>query len=105
MSKQLESKPGCIQRTLQVLGDRWTSLIIRDLSKSPATFSSLEASLPGISPRTLSQRIDMLESEEIIKKKCYCQKPPRFEYELTKKGEDLQKVLAQMAKWGAKYPA
>lgn len=103
--KTLEAKPGCIQRALEVLGDKWTPLIIRDLSTKPATFSALEASLTGISPRTLSQRIDMLESEKIIKKECYCERPPRFEYVLTEKGKDLQKVLSQMASWGAKYPS
>lgn len=102
--KTLEAKPGCIQRALEVLGDKWTPLIIRDLSSDSATFSTLEASLTGISPRTLSQRIDMLEAEKIIQKKCYCERPPRFEYVLTDKGKDLQKVLAQMASWGAKYP-
>lgn len=101
----IEPKPGCIKRALDVIGDKWTLLIIRDLSAKPTTFSALETSLSGISPRTLSQRIDMLEAEKIIKKKCYCERPPRFEYVLTEKGKDLQKVLVQMARWGAKYQA
>ncbi len=104
MTKTLEPKPGCIKRSLDVIGDKWTPLILRDLSISPATFSGLETSLKGISPRTLSQRIDMLEAEKVIRRKCYCQKPPRYEFVLTEKGEDLQKILSQMAKWGAKYP-
>lgn len=103
--KTLESKPGCIQRALVILGDKWTPLVIRDLSSKPATFSDLESSLEGISPRTLSQRLSLLETEEIIKRKCYCQRPPRFEYVLTDKGRDLEKVLLDMAKWGEKYPA
>ena len=103
--KTLETKPGCIQRALVILGDKWTPLVIRDLSGASATFSDLETSLVGISPRTLSQRLNLLESERIIEKTCYCERPPRFEYSLTDKGRDLEKVLLDMAKWGEKYPA
>ena len=94
-----------IKRALVVLGDKWTPLILQDLSKSQLTFSGLESSLQGISPRTLSQRLDLLEKQKIIKKKCYCDHPPRFEYILTDKGKDLGKVLSEMNDWGAKYPS
>lgn len=98
-----QSQPRCIQTTLRIMGDKWTALILRDLSAGVNTFSCLEVSLTGISPRTLSQRLDMLEDEGIIEKLKYCRRPPRFKYVLTEKGCELQAVLTRMAEWGAKY--
>lgn len=73
-SPKIEERPGCIQHTLEIMGDKWTGLIIRDLSSRPATFTQLEVSLVGISPRTLSQRLDKLEAEAIITKQLYCER-------------------------------
>lgn len=98
-----QDQPFCIQTTLRIMGDRWTGLILRNLSTGTNTFSCLEASLAGISPRTLSQRLDMLENEGIIEKRQYCEHPPRSQYLLTKKGSELQTVLTKMVEWGAKY--
>lgn len=98
-----QDQPLCIQTTLRILGDKWTGLILRDLSTGTNTFSCLEVSLTGISPRTLSQRLDMLEIEGIIEKRQYCEHPPRSKYLLTEKGYELQDVLTKMAEWGARY--
>jgi DNA-binding HxlR family transcriptional regulator len=103
MPKQIEKSPGCIQRTLEIMGDKWTALILLQLNDSEATFTELETSLAGISPRTLSQRLDKLEAEEIVAKHMYCERPPRFRYQITKKGSELHGVLRKMADWGAKY--
>lgn len=92
-----------LEATLEIIGDKWTLLLVRSLGREPLAFCKLECSLEGISPRTLSQRLDMLEAKKIISKKQYCQHPPRHKYQLTKKGEDLQKVLQSMSRWGAKY--
>lgn len=99
-TQPIEKRAGCLQHTLQILGDKWTPLIIRDLTACPATFSDLETSLVGISPRTLSQRLDMLESEDIVVKRLYCERPPRYQYVLTPKGLGLQDILSKMAEWG-----
>lgn len=101
--KPIEKRPGCIQETLKVIGDKWTALILLELSKCQATFSELELTLDGISPRTLSQRLDMLESEAVLAKIKYCEHPPRYQYQITQKGQELHGVLRQMADWGAKY--
>lgn len=101
ITKQVQ--PLCIQTTLRIMGDKWTALILRDLTANINTFSRLEVSLLGISPRTLSQRLDMLESEGIINKRQYCERPPRYKYLLTKKGSELQDVLTKMAEWGSRY--
>ena len=94
---------GCLQTTLRILGDKWTGIILEELSGGPLNFSSLETKIHNISPRTLSQRLDKLQSEGIIDKRLYCEHPPRYKYQLTAKGSGLQEVLAKMAEWGAKY--
>lgn len=101
--EKLESRPGCIQTALRIVGDKWSPLLLGQLIESDKTFGELELELAGISPRTLSQRLDMLEGESIIEKKQYCKHPPRYKYGLTSKGSELQLALKQLADWGAKY--
>jgi len=101
----IEKQPGCVAGALEVVGNKWTALIVMELAKGPSRFSALEAALGGISPRTLSQRLDYLESAKIINKKSYNEVPPRVEYSLTSKGKDLIDILKSMAEWGNKYPA
>lgn len=100
---QLEPKIGCIAAAMEIIGSKWTALILRDLVGGPKRFGELEKSLAGISPRTLSQRMDDLESQGIVTRKTYAEVPPRCEYSLTEKGEDLIPILKQMAVWGDKY--
>lgn len=101
--KTLEPKAGCIECAAHILGSKWTALILRDLATGPKRFCEFERSMPGISPRTLSQRLDDLEKEGIVSKKSFAEVPPRTEYTLTPKGSDLLPVLEKMAIWGAKY--
>lgn len=101
--KKLESKDGCIAGAMAIIGSKWTALILRDLHGGPKRFGELEKSLNGISPRTLSQRLDDLEQCGILTKKSFAEVPPRTEYALTPKGSDLVPVLQQMAAWGDKY--
>lgn len=100
---QVEKKPGCVRAALEILGDKWSPILLGCLFENKKTFSELSAEMPGISPRTLSARLDDLECAEIIVKKQYCERPPRYTYELTKKGQDLRSILIQMANWGQKY--
>lgn len=100
---QLETKEGCIASAMKIIGNKWTALLLRDLYSGPRRFGELERSLAGISPRTLSQRLDDLEQCGIILKKSYQETPPHTEYSLTEKGNDLVPVLQQMAAWGTKY--
>lgn len=101
----LETKGGCIAAAMEIIGNKWTALILRDLHEGPRRFGELESSLQGISPRTLSQRLDDLEAHNIITKECFNEVPPRVTYTLTQKGQDIVPVLQQMANWGAKYYA
>jgi DNA-binding HxlR family transcriptional regulator len=104
-STPIESKEGCLASCTEVLGNKWTALILRDLASGPRRFSQLERSIKGMSPRTLSQRLDNLEQKGIITKQSFAEVPPRVEYSLTSKGTDLIPVLKQMAGWGDKYLA
>ena len=88
---------------LEVLGDKWTPFLIARLVDAPRTFLELEELLPGISPRTLSQRLKKLEEEHILTKVLYEKRPERYRYSLTKKGTELTALLEQMAIWGEKY--
>jgi len=88
---------------MQIVGNKWTALILRDLFSGPKRFCELEKSVGNINPRTLSQRLDDLEAYGIITKESFAEVPPRTEYTLTQKGQDLRPVLKQMAAWGTKY--
>lgn len=102
-SEALESKSGCIASAMEIIGNKWTALILRDLAHGPKRFGELEKSVGSINPRTLSQRLDDLEKHAIITKESYAEVPPRTEYRLTAKGEDLIPVLRAMSAWGDKY--
>ena len=79
-----------VARTLDIIGERWTVLILRDLFREgPRRFQDFERSLAGISPNTLSARLKRLEEHTIVSRRFYEQHPPRAEYELTDKGREL----------------
>jgi DNA-binding HxlR family transcriptional regulator len=101
--KSIEPKVGCIASAMEIIGNKWTALILRDLFGGPRRFCELEKSVGSINPRTLSQRLDDLEDHGIITKQSFAEVPPRTEYTLTKKGEDLLPILKQMAAWGTKH--
>jgi DNA-binding HxlR family transcriptional regulator len=83
-----------------IIGAKWTALLLHDLSEGPRRFSELERACPGISPRTLSERLRQLEHEEIVERHSYAEVPPRVEYELTAKGESLQPIIDAMREFG-----
>lgn len=101
----MNAKPdtSCLQNTVDVLGDKWTALIINELAQGPSCFCDVEKTLYGISPRTLSQRLDKLQLEGIIAKEMYKKRPPRYHYYLTSKGQELTSILDAMSTWGAKH--
>ncbi|HSX45380.1 MAG TPA: helix-turn-helix domain-containing protein [Candidatus Saccharimonadia bacterium] len=103
VTKPIEPKVGCIASAMQIVGNKWTALILRDLFSGPKRFCELEKSVGSINPRTLSQRLDDLEEHGIINRQSFAEVPPRTQYSLTEKGEDLLPILQQMATWGTKY--
>jgi len=102
-TKPIEPHVGCIASAMQIIGTKWTALILRDLFAGPKRFCELEKSVGSINPRTLSQRLDDLEAQGIITKQSFAEAPPRTEYTLTPKGRDLLPILKQMAAWGTKH--
>ena len=93
-----------IARSLDVVGDRWTILILRDLVRfGPRKFQDLERSLSRISPNTLSLRLKRLEEAGIVERRFYAQHPPRAEYVLTEVGNELRPVLKALFEWGERH--
>lgn len=95
---------GCpVARTAQLIGNKWTPLIVRDLAVGQRRFSELERSLIGISPKTLSERLKRLEEANVVERQCFAEVPPRVEYSLTEKGFALLPVIDQMRTFGARW--
>jgi DNA-binding HxlR family transcriptional regulator len=92
-----------VARTLDIIGERWTILILRDLLLiGPRRFQDLQESLPGVSPNTLSARLKTLEEHDIVVRQFYDDHPPRAEYVLTEKGRTLGPILKALREWGRK---
>jgi DNA-binding HxlR family transcriptional regulator len=83
--------------TAEIIGSKWTAIIVHDLSEGARRFSELERSCPGISPRTLSERLRVLEQEGIITRQSARR---RVDYELTDKGQALLPIIEAMRRFG-----
>ena len=104
---RLYSDPLCpVARALDVIGEKWTLLILRDLTLNPSRrFQDLIESLKGCAPNTLSARLSSLEELGLIERRQYEQHPPRMEYVLTDKGREVRPVLKALKAWGLKLQA
>ena len=104
MRRAYKTQDGCpVARTLDIIGDRWTMLILRDLFRGCSKFSNFLQSLEGISPNLLADRLKRLEERGIVKRVFYSDHPPRAEYQLTEKGRALGPVLLAIGDWGFEY--
>lgn len=83
----------------EILGKRWTGLIIRVLLEGPRRFSDISALIPNMSDKMLGERFRELESLGIVSRKVYPEVPVRVEYELTEKGKALKLALDEVQKW------
>ena len=95
----------CVSNTIKIIGSKWTTLLLRELCEGTKRFGELERALDGISPRTLSARLQQLEIKGIITKKVFAQVPLRVEYSLTSKGKSLKNIIETMHQWGRQYPS
>jgi DNA-binding HxlR family transcriptional regulator len=93
-----------IARTLSVIGDRWTLLVLRDAFLGTRRFDAFQASL-GITRHRLADRLRKLVEHGVLRRERYQASPPRFEYRLTEKGHDLYGVIVTIAGWGDKHMA
>jgi DNA-binding HxlR family transcriptional regulator len=92
-----------VAKTASIVSGKWTLLIIRDLTTGTKRFSELERSLTGISPKTLSERLSVLESEGILRRQTYAEVPPKVEYSLTEKGQALFVLIEDMRDYGRRW--
>jgi DNA-binding HxlR family transcriptional regulator len=91
------------ENAFELLGKRWTGLIIRTLLSGQKRFTDIAVSIPNMSARMLTERFKELEKEGIVIRKVYPEIPVRIEYELTEKGVDLQNVMDEIQKWAEKW--
>lgn len=104
MAKSYELKDCPVARTLDVIGERWTILLLRDLFlQGPRRFQDFQESLTGLAPNTLSARLKTLEAQGLVAGRLYSEHPPRLEYHLTEKGKSLGPVLKALREWGLRH--
>ena len=87
-------------RALDLVGDKWTLLIVRDLAAGPRRFVELQRILPGISTEQLRSRLNRMVADGLLTRRRYREVPPRVDYELTQRSRELLPVLGALARWG-----
>jgi DNA-binding HxlR family transcriptional regulator len=87
-------------RALDLVGDKWTLLIIRDLAAGPRRFVELQRVLPGISTEQLRSRLNRMVADGLLTRQRYREVPPRVDYELTERSRELMPVVGALARWG-----
>ena len=92
-----------VSRTLDVLGDRWSLLVVRDLMRGKRRFADFLESKEGIPTNTLAERLKRLVRAGIVESHRYNEHPPRLEYVLTPKGEELRPIIRAMVDWGVRH--
>ena len=87
-------------RALDLVGDKWTLLIVRDLVSGPRRFVELQRTLPGISTEQLRSRLNRMVADGLLTRQRYREVPPRVDYELTERSGELMPVIGALARWG-----
>lgn len=107
MMGKSEDMPACpVETTLQLIGNKWQVLILRDLlANGTLRFKELQRSIGKISQKVLTSNLRTMEDAGLVSRKVYAEVPPRVEYSLTALGQSLQPVLDAMEKWGTGYKA
>jgi DNA-binding HxlR family transcriptional regulator len=102
LKRDYEGQNCSIARALEVVGERWTLLIVRDVFLGLRRFDQLQESL-GIARNVLTDRLNRLVEEGILERVRYSERPERFEYRLTAKGRELNIALTALRQWGDKH--
>jgi DNA-binding HxlR family transcriptional regulator len=104
MTKSYEQKDCPVAHALDLIGERWTILLLRDLVlHGPRRFQDFQESLAGAAPNTISSRLKDLESNGLVERRVYSEHPPRLEYQLTEAGKSLAPLLKALRDWGRKH--
>jgi DNA-binding HxlR family transcriptional regulator len=104
LNREYEGQNCSIAGTLELVGERWTLLILRDAFLRVRRFEDFQRSL-GIARNVLSARLQLLCDEGILERRAYQERPVRYEYRLTEKGIDLWPILMTIMKWGDRHMA
>jgi DNA-binding HxlR family transcriptional regulator len=102
LGNEYEGQVCSIARTLEMVGERWTILVIREVFNGNRRFSEMQRSL-GVARNVLTARLQRLVDEDILERRPYSERPERYEYFLTEKGLDLWPVMTALMQWGDKY--
>ena len=102
LKREYEGQNCSIARALEIVGERWTLLIIRDVFLGIRRFDELQESL-GVARNVLTDRLNRLVGEGVLERTPYSERPTRYEYRLTAKGRDLNIALSGLRQWGDKY--
>lgn len=92
-----------VEYTASLIGNKWKIIILRELLSGTKRYNELTRNVVGISPKVLTENLRELEADGIISRKIYPVVPPKVEYSLTEKGEDLKNVVESMRQFGLKY--
>lgn len=92
-----------LAHTLNIVGDKWTLLVLHRISTGKSTFKELQEALTPIPSNILSSRLKILEENEMIKAELYSEHPPRYKYILTEKGRDFRHVFNSIVLWSNKH--
>lgn len=99
-----EELPECpVATTVQLIGNKWKLLILRNLLARPWRFNEMLRSIPGISQKVLTDNLRAMEKDEIITRTVYPEVPPRVEYALSDLGESMRPIIKAMEEWGLTY--
>ncbi len=93
------------EKAIAILGKKWTGLILRSLMEGPRRFTEISTYVSGLSDRLLSQRLQELEQEAIVKRVVYTGRPVVIEYSLTEKGQDLREAVVAIQRWADRWEA
>lgn len=102
LNRSYEGQDCSIARALEIVGERWTLLVVREVALGKRRFDEILGGL-GIASNVLTDRLNRLVHEGILERVAYSERPPRFEYRLTEKGRELAVVLLALMQWGDRH--
>ncbi len=88
-----------IQKAFEILGKKWSGLVLYTLLEDPMRFTDIRRNIPDLSDRVLAERLRELERLQLVKRNVYTRIPVKVEYELTKKGKELEKSMREIERW------
>lgn len=101
-----EELPECpVATCVQLIGNKWKLLIIRNLLAAPQRFTEMKKSIPGISQKVLTDNLRSLENDGLVNREVFAEVPPRVVYSLSELGNTLRPIITAMQEWGTEYKA